>query len=131
MLVATYGKEFVQRGMALQMKKHASSNLKTPIEKRYEQAVRKHFAGRKGSGANWIKRVDASANSIVSDTAVVRDVHPLVDISVKLRLSTAQMAQAMLGRLGKGKFGQITFHCGDLYDASIESYTAFVETKVL
>lgn len=131
MLVATYGKDFVQRGMALQMKKHVASNLKTPIEKRYEEAVRSHLAGRKRTASSWTKRVDPTNNAIVKETAVIRDVHGLVDVTAKLRLGTGQITQAMLGRLAKGKFGQITFHCGDLYGSAVESYTAFVEATML
>jgi hypothetical protein len=131
LLVATYGKDFVQRGMALQMKKHVASNLRTPIEKRYEQAVRRHLAGRKKADSCWTRRVDATANAIVKETAVIRDVHRSIDVAAKLRLGAGQMTHAMLGRLGKGKFGQITFHCGDLYGSFVESYTAFIEAKTL
>lgn len=132
MLVATYGRDFVERGMARQMQKHVASNLRTPIEKRYEDAVRRHLSRRKPSTKNWTKRVEATAGGVVSDTAVVRDVHRNVDVFTKLRINRhSQIARAMLGRLGNGKYGQVTFHCGDLYGSSIESYTVFIESKTI
>lgn len=132
MLVATYGKEFVERGMARQVRKHIASNLKTPIEKRYEEAVNRQLARRKGQNASWTTRVDAKPGGLIRDTAVVRDVHAKIDVFKKLRINAdSKIAAAMLGKLGKGEYGQVNFHCGDLYGSAVESYTVFVETKVI
>lgn len=132
MLRETYGDEFVQRGMALQMMKSPSSRLHTPIEERYEAAVRGQLRRQSESAGGRIRRVDASAGRKVKDTAVVRAVVRDVDLYGKFRLSPeSSLAKAFLGVLGRRPFGQLTVHVGHLPKGEAESYTAFVDEDVL
>lgn len=132
LLVETYGKEFVQGGMAKQMMKHTASKLRTPIDIGYENIIRKQFERRKRNTSSWIRRIEAKPGEMMEDSAVVRDISIAVDILKKLGLpSGSPIATAFLGPLSKGLFGQITVQVGGLQDNSVESYTGFVRSDLL
>src|SRR5207245_2491852 len=57
LLKTTYGKAFVQRGMALQRRKPLPSSRRTSMEKGKKKSVKKQFENRRGSEVAWIKGV--------------------------------------------------------------------------
>lgn len=130
-LTAMYGREFVEYGMAMQMKQHVASKLKSPIEKRYEDVVKGQLAKRKSSGDAWIQRISASAGSDFEDAATLKEIDMKVDVARRLKVAGSGMASAFLGVLGKKDHGQVTLHAGGLEAAKAESYTAFIPSDLL
>jgi hypothetical protein len=128
MLKQTYGKAFVQRGMALQMMQHPSSRLENRIEKRYQEAVERRFQ-RARSETSWTTRVEPTPHAKMRDKATVREVIPHVDMFQRFGLTNSSLGKAFLGVFGRESFAQLTFHVGYLPRREIESYTAFMPSR--
>ena len=111
-LISEDGKAFVEYGMAVQTRKHVASELKSPIERRYEEAVRRGFQRQKNGGDKWTKRVEPGPGLEFADASVLHHVIPPVSVAEKLHLDRTAIGRAFLGALGKGSFGQITVHIG-------------------
>jgi hypothetical protein len=125
-LTAQYGKEFVERGMALQMML-PGSRVGSSINRTYAaEAIEAAQAQR----SHRIVRQEA-VQSEISDLGVIREILASVNVYAKLGLEQSPLARGFVKLIGDGPFAQVTVHVGDIADEDVKSYTFFVEQNLL
>ena len=93
------------------------------VRSNYQQQIQKPEAFR-------IVRSDPDGTSQIEDLGVIRELIRYVDISKRCGIERSDsVGMGFLGKLGKGSFGQITVHVGDLSQSDTKSYTFYVETQ--
>ena len=79
-----------------------------------------------------IVSVDPTGAGEIMVVGVVREQHLEVDVGRALRLKNrTALAWALVGRLGRGRWGRVTLHQPSLDADTLHSYTALVPTRVL
>ncbi len=128
-LVAQYGKEIVEHGMAVMMMT-PGVEVGRKIGQEYAQRVQRELD--RGERMPEIQRCDPYDGALPQEEGIVRELVPSVDMFKRFNIpKDSAFGVSLLGPLARGKYAQVTIHTGALAGEDPCSFTFFVSAELV
>lgn len=102
------------------------------VAKDYAKTVSDNFEKLPRRPVHQAVRRDPTNLISIVEIGILREVEAIVDLPAKCGVTRADsLGSAFLGDLASVEYGQITVHSGDLSKGDTQSYTAFIDRRLL
>lgn len=128
-LTAQYGREFIERGMAIMMMT-PGVDIGRKVDRNYTDKVKQQLAVSREPEVVRCDPYDGCQDTEAE--GIVRELIPRVDVFKRFDISeNSVIGAALFGPLAKDEYAQVTVHTGALAGEDNWSFTFFVSRKLL
>lgn len=125
-LTAQYGREFVERGLAIMMM--------TPgvdIGRKIDRAYVARAQQQRPAPPEIVRCDPQDQRSVTDDEGLIREMAPRIDVYKRFKIADSAIGAGLLGPLAKESYAQITVHTESLGNEDNFSFTFFVKQKMV